>query len=66
MSSVVQTAIQPKTPQMDRIIEFYPNALRAPFFLRCAALFIDYMVLLAVPVAWLRTSEFQLQFGYSS
>jgi len=58
MSSVAQTAILPKTPQMEKVIEFSPNALRAPFFLRCAALFIDYMVLLAVPVTWLVVSRF--------
>ena len=53
MSSIAQIAILPKTLQMEKVIEFSPTALRAPFFLRCAALFIDYMVLLAVPVTWL-------------
>lgn len=34
----------------DRIVEFSPDRLQAPFVLRCAALIIDYMVLLAVPL----------------
>ncbi len=53
MSSGERTEILPKTPQMEKVLEFSPHALRTPFFLRCAALFIDYMVLLAVPVTWL-------------
>lgn len=32
------------------IVEFSPAAVRAPFALRCAALFIDYIVIVAVPV----------------
>jgi uncharacterized RDD family membrane protein YckC len=38
---------------MEKDIEFSPNASGARFFLRCAALFIDYMLLVAVPVGWL-------------
>ncbi len=38
---------------MEKDIEFSSNAFRVPFFLRCAALFIDYMVVIAVPVGWL-------------
>ena len=41
------------THKMERIVDFAPDRLRAPFALRCAALFIDYMVLLAAPVVWL-------------
>ena len=47
---------------MEKDIEFSPSAqtapIRAPFFLRCAALFIDYMVLVAVPVSWLLFLKF--------
>jgi len=47
---------------MEKDIEFSPNAqtapVRAPFFLRCAALFIDYMILVAVPVSWLLFLKF--------
>jgi len=42
----------------EKIIEFSPEALRAPFALRCAALIIDYMVLLAMPVVWLVLARF--------
>lgn len=38
---------------MEKIVDFAPERLRAPFFLRCAALFIDYMILLAMPLGWL-------------
>lgn len=43
---------------MEKITEFSPDALKAPFFLRCAALIVDYMVLLSLPVAWLIISTF--------
>ena len=43
---------------MEKITEFSPDALKAPFFLRCAALFVDYMVMLMVPVTWLIMSTF--------
>ena len=55
---MAQAAIQPAGFQMEKIIEFSPSTLKAPFFLRCAALFIDYMVLLSLPVAWLIFSKF--------
>jgi len=57
--SSAQAAILPNsTLQMEKIIEFSPNASKASFFLRFAALLIDYMVLLCVPVAWLVFSKF--------
>ena len=34
----------------EEVVNFDPRVLRAPFLLRCAALFIDYIVLMAVPV----------------
>ncbi len=37
----------------EKVVDFAPTDLQAPFFLRCAAIFIDYMVLLAIPVGWL-------------
>jgi uncharacterized RDD family membrane protein YckC len=42
----------------EKIIEFSPEALSAPFALRCAALIIDYIVLLVVPVVWLVLARF--------
>ena len=59
MSSIAEPAIlSSKAFQMEKTIEFSPDTLRAPFFLRCAALFIDYMLLLGVPVGWLIFSKF--------
>lgn len=58
MSAGERTEILPKTPQMEKVLEFSSNALRAPFFLRCAALSIDYIVLLALPVTLLVLSRF--------
>src|SRR3954452_19846052 len=42
----------------EKIIEFSPEALSAPFALRYAALIIDYIVLLVVPVVWLVLARF--------
>ncbi|MEO6051742.1 MAG: RDD family protein [Pyrinomonadaceae bacterium] len=54
MSSLSQRVISPNRPSgTEAIINFSPRALRAPFFLRCAALCIDYIVLLTPPVGWL-------------
>ena len=54
MSSLAQRVISPVSPsETEKILNFSPKALRAPFFLRCAALCIDYIVLLALPVGWL-------------
>lgn len=45
---------------MENTTEFSLEALKAPFFLRCAALFVDYIVVLLVPVLWLLMSTFFL------
>ena len=42
---------------METVIDFSPEALKAPFVLRIAALCIDYMLVLAVPVLWLLGSK---------
>ncbi|MBV9242673.1 MAG: RDD family protein [Acidobacteria bacterium] len=42
----------------EKIIDFNTEALSAPFPLRCAALIIDYMVLLLMPVVWLVLARF--------
>jgi uncharacterized RDD family membrane protein YckC len=34
----------------DRIVDFVPEALRAPFSLRCVAVFVDYIIVIAAPV----------------
>ncbi|MEO7539304.1 MAG: RDD family protein [Pyrinomonadaceae bacterium] len=41
----------------ETIVEFSPRALRAPFVLRCAAVAVDYMVLVSIPVLWLVLSR---------
>jgi uncharacterized RDD family membrane protein YckC len=46
------------TLDTEKIIEFSPEALSAPFPLRLAALTIDYMVLLVLPVVWLVLARF--------
>ena len=38
---------------MQNIVEFKPYAVAATFFERSAAVFVDYCLLLAVPVTWL-------------
>jgi uncharacterized RDD family membrane protein YckC len=42
----------------EKIIEFSPDVLAAPFALRAAALIIDYIVLLALPLVWLVLARF--------
>lgn len=37
----------------EKVVDFSPSDLRAPFSLRCAAIFLDYILLLAIPVLWL-------------
>jgi uncharacterized RDD family membrane protein YckC len=40
------------------IVGFSPEALRAPFILRCGALTIDYIIVIAIPVIGLLLSRF--------
>jgi len=42
----------------EKIIDFTPEAVAAPFALRCAALIVDYMVLLLFPLIWLVLARF--------
>lgn len=42
----------------EKIVRFDPELLAAPFGLRCAALFVDYIVLLAMPITWLVLARF--------
>jgi uncharacterized RDD family membrane protein YckC len=48
-------AIQPL--EMETTTQFSPELLKAPFLLRCAAAFVDYMLLLSVPLLWLVLSK---------
>ncbi len=43
---------------MEKVIDFSPEALKAPFFLRIAAMCIDYMLVMSVPILWLLGSKF--------
>jgi uncharacterized RDD family membrane protein YckC len=59
MSSSALAAVLPNNiHQMEKTTEFSPITLRAPLYLRCAAIFIDYMLLVCIPVGWLLFSEF--------
>ena len=46
------------TLDTEKIIEFNPGVLSAPFPLRMAALIIDYIVLLVMPLVWLVLARF--------
>lgn len=48
------------------VVDFSPARLKAPFLLRCAALCIDYIFVIALPVAWLLFSRFFTEHGTSS
>ena len=63
MASTAEGAVTPtRSSAKERIVDFSPQLLQAPFVLRCAAMFIDYMLLLAVPLGWM---IFQRFFGDS-
>ena len=46
-----------KSTEAEKIVNFLPEAVKAPFALRCAAISIDYMLLLAFPVGWLAAGK---------
>ncbi len=50
MASTLTTA---PSGRREKVVDFAPSDLRASFSLRCAALFLDYILLLAIPVLWL-------------
>ncbi len=55
-----------EAPEMEAIINFSPERMKAPFFLRCTALAFDYMLLLAPPILWLLLSELFDEHGTAS
>lgn len=58
MASAASRAISNnKLPEGEKIINFSPDKLKAPFSLRCAALSIDYILLIMFPIGWLATSK---------
>ena len=46
-----------KTCEVEKNVDFSPERLKAPFFLRCGALFIDYIVVVAMPLVWLLSTR---------
>ncbi len=54
MASAAKRAVPTtKSFQAEKIVDFSPERLKAPFTLRCAALSVDYIILLIFPVGWL-------------
>jgi uncharacterized RDD family membrane protein YckC len=51
MTSKVGTKVPERSSNQEIIINFDPHRLSAPFFLRCGAVLIDYILVLIVPVA---------------
>src|SRR5213076_3247126 len=59
MSAVSDRTVQVNNPgAREIVIGFSPEAVKAPFFLRCGALIIDYIVVIAIPVIGLLLSRF--------
>jgi uncharacterized RDD family membrane protein YckC len=59
MSAAAETVAPPvRDRTRETIVDFSPYELRAPFALRCGALLIDYIVVVAVPVAALILNVF--------
>jgi len=59
MSAVSDRTVQVNNPSSREIvIGFSPEAVKAPFLLRCGALIIDYIVVIAIPVIGLLVSRF--------
>ena len=59
-------ALAPSNIEAERIVEFAPSELHAPFILRCTGLFIDYLVLLMLPVVWLVLGKYLSDTGTPS
>jgi uncharacterized RDD family membrane protein YckC len=59
MSAVSDRAVQVNNAGVREIVVgFSPEAVKAPFFLRCGALIIDYIIVIAIPVIGLLISRF--------
>jgi uncharacterized RDD family membrane protein YckC len=53
MAAAAESLTRHSPSLMAKIVDFSPKSVKAPFFLRVAALCVDYMLLLGVPVVWL-------------
>jgi len=49
--------------QQEKIVDFSPESLKAPFFSRCSAALLDYIVMIAIPVGWLLASSMFSEHG---
>lgn len=59
MASAAKTALaSTRSNDGETIVDFSLEELRAPFPLRCGALCIDYILLIAVPAIWLTIGRF--------
>lgn len=58
MATAKATLEKVTTPSNETIVGFSPERLKAPFPLRIAALCIDYLVFLLLPVTWLVLARF--------
>lgn len=59
MSAVSESTAEVRKPvTREIIVGFSPEAVRAPFLLRCGALIIDYIIVIAIPVIGLLLSRF--------
>jgi len=47
-----------RTARQEIVVDFEPQRLKAPFLLRCGALLIDYIVVVAIPVIGLLVNRF--------
>lgn len=58
MATAKATLDKVTSPSNETIVDFSPEALKAPFALRIAALCVDYLVFLLLPVTWLVLARF--------
>jgi uncharacterized RDD family membrane protein YckC len=59
MSAVSDRTVEVERPgRREIVIGFSPETVRAPFLLRCGALIIDYIIVVAIPVIGLLLSRF--------
>lgn len=57
-AAVERTGPGNRTVRKEIVVDFEPQRLKAPFLLRCGALLIDYIVLVAIPVIGLLLNKF--------
>lgn len=58
MATTADNVIPATRAEADKIVDFSPERLKAPFFLRVAAFCIDYMILIGLPIGWLVATKF--------